>query len=99
MKNFSETKISEIQFIPVKPKNGLLGFVSFVIDEKLWLGSIAVFTKIDGSGYRLVYPTKKVGERTINIFHPINQEIGKAIEEAVTKKVSEIFSETYEGVV
>ena len=99
MKNFSETKISEIQFIPVKPKNGLLGFVSFVIDEKLWLGSIAVFTKIDGSGYRLVYPTKKVGERTINIFHPINQEAGKAIEEVVTKKVSEIFSETYEGVV
>jgi len=99
MKNFNETKISEIQFIPVKPKNGLLGFVSFVIDEKLWLGSIAVFTKIDGSGYRLVYPTKKVGERTINIFHPINQEAGKAIEEVVTKKVSEIFSETYEGVV
>ena len=99
MKNFSETKISEIQFIPVKPKNGLLGFVSFVIDEKLWLGSIAVFTKIDGSGYRIVYPTKKVGERTINIFHPINQEAGKAIEEVVTKKVSEIFSETYEGVV
>jgi len=99
MKNFNETKIREIQFIPVKPKNGLLGFVSFVIDEKLWLGSIAVFTKIDGSGYRLVYPTKKVGERTINIFHPINQEAGKAIEEVVTKKVSEIFSETYEGVV
>lgn len=95
--NEHQTKITEIQFVPIKPKNGLLGFVSFVIDEKLWLGSVAVFTKIDGSGYRLSYPSKKIGEKNINLFYPITKEVGKTIEEAVTKKVNEIFSETYEG--
>jgi stage V sporulation protein G len=94
--NFMKTpilKISETQVRIVKPKEGLIGFASFVLDEKYYVSSVAIYTRLDGSGYRLVYPTKKVGERNINIFHPINSEVGKAIEEAVIKKVNEIFYE------
>ena len=87
-------KISEIQVIPVKPKEGLIGFASFVLDEKYYLSSVAIYTRLDGSGYRLVYPTKKVGERNINIFHPINREVAEAIEEEVVKKVNELFYES-----
>ena len=87
--------ISEIQFYPVKPQDGLLGFVSFVLDGKFWMGSVAVFSRPDGR-YRLVYPTRKVGGQNINVFHPINQEAGQQVEAAVSEKVAEIFSESYE---
>jgi stage V sporulation protein G len=91
-----EVKISEIQVIPVKPKEGLIGFASFVLDEKYYVSSVAIYTRLDGSGYRLVYPTKKVGEKNINIFHPINREAGKIIEEAVIKKVDELFNDSFD---
>ena len=90
----SKTKIDEIEIIPVKPSGGLVAFACFVLDEKYYVSSVAIYTRLDGSlSYRLVYPTKKVGERNINIFHPINSAVGKEIEEAVIKKVNEIFYE------
>ena len=89
----SETKIDEIEIIPIKPKGGLIAFASFVLDGKYYVSSVAIFTKLDGSGYRLVYPSKKVGRRNINIFHPIKAEVGTTIEEAITQKVNELFNE------
>lgn len=91
----NQTTISEIQFYPIKPKDGLLGFVSFVLDGKFWMGSVAVFSRPNG-GYRLVYPTRKVANQNINIFHPITHEAGQQVEAAVNEKVSEIFNENYE---
>ena len=90
------TTISEIQFYPVKPQDGLLGFVSFVLDGKFWMGSVAVFTRREG-GYRLVYPTRKVAGQNINVFHPINPEVGLQVEQAVSEKVAEICSEPYDS--
>ena len=84
-------KITEVQITPIKPYNGLLGFASLVLDDKLYLGSIGVFQKLDGSDYRLTYPTKMVGAKQINIYHPINKEASKAIEKAIFKKCNEIF--------
>ena len=92
---YNKTTISETQFYPVKPQDGLLGFVLFVLDGKFWMGSVAVFSRPDGR-YRLVYPTRKVGGQNINVFHPINQEAGQQVEAAVSEKVAEIFSESYE---
>ncbi len=83
--------------MPVKPKDGLVAFASFVLDDRYYVGSVAIFTKLGAFGYRLVYPTKKIGERNINLFHPINGEAGQGIERAVTEKVSEIFSENDYG--
>ena len=88
-----EVKISEIQIIPVKPNEGLIGFASFVLDKKFYIGSIAIYTRLSGFGYRLVYPAKKVGEKNINVFYPINSEVGKKIEEIISEKVNEIFYE------
>jgi len=84
------TKISEIQIIPIKPNNGLIGFASLVLDDKLYLGSIGIFKKLDGSGYRLTYPTKKLADRNINIYHPINKETSLKIEEAIFNKFKEV---------
>jgi DNA-binding cell septation regulator SpoVG len=45
-----------------------------------------------GGGHRLVYPTKKVGNRDINVFHPINKVFAQFIEEAVMKKFEEVMN-------
>jgi len=84
-----ETRISEIQIVPIKPQDGLVGFASFVLDNNIYLGSIGLFTRPEG-GYRLVYPTKKVGVRNINLFHPINKEFAQIIEKEVIGKFEDV---------
>ena len=81
--------ITEIQIIPIKPQNGLVAFVSFVLDENLYLGSIGIVTRPEG-GYRLVYPTKKVGLRNINIFHPISKSFAESVEKEVINKLEDV---------
>lgn len=78
--------ISEVQIIPVKAQDGLVGFASFVIDNAFYIGSVGIYTKLNGGGYRLTYPTRKRATGNLNICHPINKEIATAIEEAVTHK-------------
>lgn len=81
--------ISEIQIIPIKPQAGLVAFASFVLENNIYLGSIGIITRPEG-GYRLVYPTKKVGFRNINIFHPINKEFANSIEKEVIGKFEDV---------
>lgn len=82
--------ITEVNIVPVKPQNGLVGFASLVVDGNIYLNSIAIYVKLDGS-YRLLYPTKKTGIRDMNIYHPINWEASKIIERAVFEQCFEIF--------
>jgi stage V sporulation protein G len=84
-------KITEINIIPIKPDNGLIGFASLVLDCGLYLGSIGVYSRLDGTGYRITYPTKKVGGKDLNIYHPINRVLGQEIEEVITSKARELF--------
>ena len=83
-------KITEVQIIPIKPKDGLVAFASVIVENSLYLGSMGVYTRLDGLGYRITYPTKKVGNKDINIYHPINSDTSKDIEEAVFLRVKEI---------
>ena len=76
--------LSEIEIVPVKPKDGLVAFASFTL-----CGIVAIITRPCG-GYRLVYPTKKIGNRAISIFYPITRKVGSAIEEEVIKKYEEV---------
>ena len=86
-------KITEIQIIPIKPREGLVAFASIVVENSLYLGSLGVHTRLDGSGYRITYPTKKIGEKNINIYHPINKETSKAIEEAIISEAEKILTQ------
>ena len=70
---FDEPTISEINITPVKPQGGLVGFASFVLFEAFYCGSVALFSRPDGS-YRLSYPSKRVGERELDVFYPINRQ-------------------------
>lgn len=83
--------ISEVQIMPVKPNNDLVGFASFVLYEAVYCGSVGVFTRPHG-GYRLVYPTRKILGKDIDVYYPISQQIGRAIEEAVVNKFEDVVS-------
>lgn len=85
-------KIDEVNIILIKPRNGLIGFASLVINEALYLGSIGIHQKLNGNGYRLTYPTKKTGTNDMDIFHPINREAGKAIETAIFNKLNDVMN-------
>jgi len=83
-------RITEIQIIPIKPKEGLVAFASVVVENSVYLGSIGVHTRLNGKGYRITYPTKKIGNRNINIYHPIDKEMSKVIEEVIISKMKRI---------
>lgn len=82
-------KLSEIQIIPIKPQFGLVAFASFVLEDKLYLGSIGIITRLNG-GYRLVYPTKIAGSKNLNVFHPINKAFAQQIEKEVIEKFEDV---------
>jgi len=42
----SDLYISEIQIIPVKPKDGLVAFSSCVINNFLYIGNIGIYTSL-----------------------------------------------------
>ena len=89
--------ISEVHIALVKPKNGMIGFASVVLDSSLYLGSIAIHQKLDGSGYRLTYPTKQTGVQQMNVYHPINRTTSFAIENAVIEKLKDVMSQNHAG--
>ncbi len=81
-------KISEVSIELVKPKDGLIGFASMVVDDGLYIGSIGIMKRINSEGYRLVYPNKKVADKAFNYFYPINTMTGSFIESEVMKKLT-----------
>lgn len=88
--------VSEVNITPVKPTNGLVAFASCVVDGQLFIGSLGVHQRRDGTGYRITYPTKKVGTRQLNYFYPVTKDTGNAIEQAVVAKCIEIFERSDE---
>ncbi len=90
-----QNKITEIQIVPVKPNNGLVGFASFVYDDSFYLGSIGIYTRPQG-GYRLTYPTRTGTNGSFNVFHPINRETAEEVEKAIIYRFEEV-TKSYVG--
>ena len=82
-------KISEVQIVPIKPKDGLMGFASFVLDDRLYLGSIGIMSRPEG-GYRLTYPTKAIGIKSLNVFYPINKTFAQEVEKAIINRFEDV---------
>lgn len=92
------TCVSEVEIVPVKAANGLVAFASCVLDDKLYLGSIAVYTRLSSEGYRCVYPTKKLPNgQQLQIYYPINTETNQAIEQAVSLKLNQLLTNDLTG--
>lgn len=85
-------RIKNVIIKPVAPNNGLIGFASITLGDDMALNSIAIYRKLDGSGYRLVYPTKsQIGMKYI--FHPLTRKMSKEIELAIFEECKNVFGE------
>jgi len=74
--------ISEIEFYPIIPKNGVISFVSFIYNN-LKISDCALVTRPTG-GYRLSYPIKTLPNgRTIQCVFPVDKTLGNKIEELI----------------
>ncbi len=82
-------KITEIQIEFVKSTNGLIGFASLVIDENIYLSSIAIHKKLNDESYRLTYPKKN----NFDIYHPINKSTSQAIELAIFNRLKDVMKQ------
>ena len=91
--------INNIQFIPIKPQSGLVGFASCEVDGLYFLGSLGVYTNLGKPGsYRVTYPCKKLANgELIKIFSPLSEELSKAITEAISERVSSLLDSKANG--
>ena len=46
-------KISEVSIDLVKPKDGLIGFGSLIIEDGIYLGNIGIMKRVNQDSYRL----------------------------------------------
>lgn len=68
-------KITKIQIKKINPDKGLIGFVSFVVDNWLFLNNIAIFSRLNKKEQiRLVFPEKKINDKRIPIFYPLSSK-------------------------
>ncbi|MFC1540592.1 septation protein SpoVG family protein [Candidatus Margulisiibacteriota bacterium] len=78
--------LTEIEILPIKPKNGLVAFASCVLNKSFYIGNIVIHTTPYGN-FRVVYPTKVLPNgKHISCFHPINREAGEAISSAILER-------------
>ena len=84
-----EQRVTDIQIIPVRPNNGLVGFASFVLDNSFYMGAIGIHTRPHG-GFRVSYPTRKISSDNLPTYYPINKEIAGAIEQAIIAKFENV---------
>ncbi|MFC1799455.1 septation protein SpoVG family protein [Candidatus Eisenbacteria bacterium] len=81
-----KTQLSEIQITPIKPRNGLLAFASFILEESYYVADVAIHSRLGEDGFRLVYPMKILHNGAkVNTFHPIRKEVAQEIERQVSR--------------
>ncbi len=79
-------KVSQVEIIPFRPRNGHLGFASCVINDQIYLSDVAIFSRPAG-GVRLGFPVKRLANGSaIDIFKPLNETVEKVFEAAVLEK-------------
>lgn len=75
-----QSNISGIQIVPIHPRDGLVAFCAFQINDSFRVGNVAIYTSPSSpGGFRLVYP-KKLG---VFCFRPLNHEAGDYIQQEV----------------
>ncbi len=90
--------VSEVEIVPIKPKDGLVAFASCLVNGQLYLGDIAIHTRPDGTGFRLVYPAKTLPHgKTINAVHPVTKEAGETIHRAVIARFQQLITKNEAG--
>lgn len=82
--------ITKIKIKKLIPNKGHIGFVSCVIDDWLYLGNIAIFSRLNSDNIRLVFPEKKIGDKKISIFYPLTTEAYFELERVILENFKNI---------
>lgn len=83
-------KISKIQIRRIAPNAGLVGFASCVLDDSLYIGNIAIFTRLNNTDkIRLVFPIKEVEQKKIPVFHPLTPDLYYQLEKAIMNEYND----------
>lgn len=90
--NIPTALVSEVNITLIKPYNGMIGFATLLWGGCIYLSSIGIHQKLNGSGYRLTYPTRKAGAQNIGLFHPTTRAASAAIEQAVFKRLNDVMN-------
>ena len=83
-------EITKVQIRKINPKEGLVGFASFIIEDSLYMGNIGIFSRLNKDTFRLIFPEKKVNDKKIPIFYPLTTEFYYTLEDLVNQKIKEI---------
>ena len=84
-------KVTKIEIVPIHPQSGLIAFASIELDNMFYVSSIGIHKKRNETGFRITYPTKKIGEHSLTICHPIQSNFSKEIEREICVKAEELF--------
>ena len=90
-------KISEANITPVRAQDGLVAFVSFVIDDSFHVDNVALRITPSG-GIRLTYPDciLRNGLRK-NTFYPITKEVGDYITQQIALEYERFLEKVTKG--
>lgn len=75
--------VTKIKIRKIENNKGHIGFVSCVIDDWLYIGNVAIFSRLNSDKIRLVFPEKKLGDKKISIFYPLTGEAYYELERIV----------------
>ena len=87
-----ENDFDEIHITPIRNQNGLVAFVRLVYKKSFAMDSIAIYTSFNDIGIRLVFPGRKISDREIQYFHPINNQTLMEMTKAVSDRYEEIMN-------
>lgn len=75
---------TKIKVNKVVSDNGLVGFASVVLNDCLFLGNIAIFSRLNQPDkFRLVFPEKKNGDKKIQLFYPLTSDFYFLLEKEI----------------
>lgn len=93
--------IDNINFVPVEPQSGLLGFASvnlfFNHQESIYIGNIGVYSNRYNPNYRITFPTRKSKRGNQISIVQANPKLAKKIKDKITKEVKNHFQNLYLG--
>lgn len=80
-------EITDVTIKRIVENKGHIWFASCVIWWVLKLNNIAIFKRLWQDGYRLVFPEKKMEDRKISMFFPVNKDFYFELEKTISDKL------------
>ena len=84
-------EITSVNIVPVSPQKGLVAFASLVLDGVLEIDSIGVYSRLDGKGFRITTPCRKLKNgKLFPYFRPLSLEFEQQILDEISKEIKRI---------